>query len=409
MTHLDRKELAKLVKLKMSESVWLCSVRLTNMKIGESHDDVIQPYIVLVIDATEGMARSFELSVEGQPDAAFVAGVLAKAMYAPMDDAPPEFSSAQADMVPTRPQRVLIDDVALVEQLKPAFAEADVEIVHHPELTPIDQFLQMFDQISQPRDSRVPLLQIPGMQAPMLAELFDASTQFFKREVWDDLDNADVIRVRYPAEQGKDYFVSIMGMGGQEFGLAIYESVEDLNATFNTADSDDPMAAMAVTRAMNFSFSAKEGVLDADLAAFKKHKWSKPGRNTYLAPMRYSMETGITSPTADEVAMAAAVFRALPEFAYAEMRADEDGDLTHATKIYALPAVHGGASVELGFPVEGLEVPDAPSMMEMLDMENNPDLMNQLMPMFGGGPNVIDHDDAPKLPPASGGIWKKRK
>ena len=405
MTHLDRKELAKLVKLKQAESVWLCSVRLTNMRIGESDDQVIQPYIILVIDATEGMARSFELCAEGKPDADLVAEVLAKAMYAPMSDAPPEFSSVQQDLAPLRPQRVLIDDVALVESLKPAFEEAGVEVNFHAELTPIDQFLQMFDQLSQPNDTRLPLLEIPGVRAPMLAELFDASTQFFKREVWDDLDNADVIQARYPALQGKDYFLSIMGMGRQEFGIAIYESVEDLNATFNIEDPDNPLAAMATMRAMNFSFSGKEGVLAADLAAFKKNKWAKPERNTYLAPMRYSMETGITSPTADEIAMAAAVFRALPSFVYDEMHADSD-ELVPVTKIYALPAAHSGASIELSYPVEGLEIPDEPDTQDMFEtMQDNPEMLDHLKQIFGD----LMGDSQPKQPPENNGTWKKRK
>ncbi len=407
MTHLDRKELAKLVKLKQTESVWLCSARPTSMKIGDD-DEAVQPYIVMVMDATEQATRSFDLTVEAKPDAAHVADVLTKAMVAPMHDAPAEFSSIQEDLEPMRPQRILIDDVALVEQLKPVFAEADVEVNYHPELTPIDQFLQMFDQVSQPKDSRLPLLEIAGVQAPMLAELFDASAQFFKHKVWDDLDNLEIVRVRYSpqpdVEPGQDYFVSIMGMGGQEFGLAIYESVEDLNATLNVEDPDDPMAALTTTRAMNFSFGPKEGALDADLAAIKKYKWAKPDRNTYLAPMRYSMETGITSPTADEIAMAAAVFRVLPSFAYEEMKADED-DLVPATKTYALPTVHGGASIELSFPVEGLEIPDESSMLDFLDLDGNPDLLNQLKSMFGGGLG----DDQPKLPPADNGTWKKRK
>jgi hypothetical protein len=406
MARLDRKELAKIVGLRQSESVWLCSARPMSIPIGEAADR-IQPYIVVVMDATEQMARSFDLVPEAQPDAERVSRVLTKAMYAPMDDAPPEAAPMRADLVPMRPQRILVDDVALVEALKPMFAEADVEVNFYGELTPIDQFLQMFDQLAMPKDGRIPFLEIPGIGQPMLAELFDVSAEFFKRDVWDDLDSLEVVRARYPADGGKDYFVSVMGMGGEQFGLAIYESVEDLNATINAEDPDNPLTAMSVTRAMNFSFSDKEGLLKEDLAAFKKYKWAKPERNAFLAPICYSMETGITTPNAEAMALAAALFRTLPKFAYEEMNADSD-ELTPATKTYGLPAVHGGANIELSYPVEGLEIPDDDGV-DFLDLDNNPDLLNRLSALFGGMPD----DDAPKLPPTNsgrgGGIWKKRK
>ena len=121
--------------------------------------------------------------------------------------------------------------------------------------------------------------------------------------------------------------------------------------------------------------------------------------------MRYSMETGITSPTADEIAMAAAVFRTLPSFAHDEMHADSD-ELVPVTKIYTLPAAHGGASIELSYPVEGLEIPDEPDMPDMFEtMQDNPEMLDQLKQIFGD----LMGDSQPKLPPENNGTWKKRK
>jgi hypothetical protein len=194
-----------------------------------------------------------------------------------------------------------------------------------------------------------------------------------------------------------------MGNGGEEFGLAIFETIEDVNALFNI-EEDNPAAGMMTMRSLSFSFSPKDALLKADVAAFKKHKWAKPSREEYLSPMRYSMEAGLTSPTADEIAMAAAVFRVLPQFAYEEMKADGASDLASATKTYALPSAHGGASVELSYPVAGLELPQE-DVADFLDLENNPGLLDKLMNLFGGAPE----DEQPRLPPANKDTWKKRK
>ena len=415
MAYLDKKETDKLRKLKQSEAVWLCGVREGKMNFGDAMSLGIRPHYVLVLDATSQDIRLFDVA-ENAPDVTAMAQRLAKAMLSPGEAlAGSGLAGLLQRPAKTRPTRLLLDDAEFVRQLAPTFAEMGITIEHFAPLTPIDEMVGMLDQmlnqvVNSSQDSRVALLDTPGITPALASDLFEAAAQFHKAAVWEHVFNEDIVSVTYPAEgeTSREYFFAIMGNGGMEFGVSVYDSLENMNAMLNVANPDDPLEAMNAVNGVSLHFAKKDEMHEDDLKAMKANKWPLAGKNAYPVVMKFSAETGMVSASAEEIAVVAAALRVLPDFVVNHMHADDD-DPVDASHTYTLPAAHSGASVTLSFPVEGLEVPG--DDMDFLDLENNPELVDKMRAMFGDLGITGDgiEDEQPKLPPANVGAWKKRK
>ena len=417
MAYLDKKETDKLRKLKQAESVWLCGVREGKMNFGDAASLGIRPHYVLVLDATSQDIRLFDVA-ENAPDVTAMAQRLAKAMLSPgeaLAGAGMGLAGLLQKPAKMRPARVLLDDAEFVRQLAPIFAELGVTLEHFAPLTPIDEMVGMLDQmlnqvVNSSQDNRVALLDTPGVTPALAGDLFEAAAQFHKAAIWEHVFNEDIVSVTYQTEgeTSREYFFAIMGNGGMEFGVAAYDSLEDINAVLNMNNPDNPMAAIGTQRGFCLNFAKKEEMHPDDVKAMKKFKWPLVCKDAHPMVLKFSGDTGMISASSEEVAVLAAALRVLPDFVVNHMHADDD-DPVDASHTYTLPAAHGGASVALSFPVEGLEI--LGDDMDLLDLENNPELVDQMRAMFGDLGIIGDgiEDEQPKLPPANVGAWKKRK
>jgi len=77
-----------------------------------------------------------------------------------------------------------------------------------------------------------------------IGELHAAAAAFNRAEPWSDLENGDVLELRFP--DGESFVASVMGAGGEQFGLNLYSAPEDLAAILDgdTPDVTELVAAM---------------------------------------------------------------------------------------------------------------------------------------------------------------------
>lgn len=69
-------------------------------------------------------------------------------------------------------------------------------------------------------------------QSLLLKHVFKQADDFFRIKPWELFDEADIFGVRSP-DTGKEYFISIMGSGGEVYSLAAYEGREALYKFWN--------------------------------------------------------------------------------------------------------------------------------------------------------------------------------
>lgn len=69
-------------------------------------------------------------------------------------------------------------------------------------------------------------------QSLLLKQVYKQADDFFAAKPWELFDEADIFGVRSP-DTGKEYFISIMGAGGEVFSFAAYEGREALYKFWN--------------------------------------------------------------------------------------------------------------------------------------------------------------------------------
>ena len=142
-----------------------------------------------------------------------------------------------------------------------------------------------------------------------IAELHAAAAAFHRAEPWSELENGDVVELRLP--DGETFVASVLGAGGEQFGLNLYSAPEDLAAILddeNTPEVEELVARMAgwqlvvdFDRRSELSRRMRREVADAG--------WEVPG------PEAYPCLWGIRLPghriTADHVRLMTTSLRAV--------------------------------------------------------------------------------------------------
>ncbi len=395
---LDKKMADTVRKLKQNESVWVCALRVAI----PSKDPSKAVQVFMVLD-TDGMAlRKMEMVV-GVPNMDELADQLAKAMYAPQAG-PSGLGGLMGPKLPkNRPTTVYFEDDQLFAAMSPVLTDLAISAQLSSHFEPLDEMMQMFaqfagmsgldfesldDALPPMPDHRVALLDIPGVAEPLIRELFEHAANFFKTQPWENLEEEDIFAAKYglPGQPQHEYVISMMGMGGMEFGLALFDSVADLNASLSFDDPENLDEVAKAVRSMSLTFVEKDELLPKDVAAQKKYRWALPNKKIFPLLFRYSPEEGMTTPTREDIGAISALLQVLPEFIDNHLMASEDdlenGLALHkngadssadnnsdnhqnadeadenAVQTFELSLVHAGAVLTVSYPVEGVEFPD---------------------------------------------------
>lgn len=87
-----------------------------------------------------------------------------------------------------------------------------------------------------------------------IPEFLDASAAFMKAKPWRHWDNGDVVDVQVSGLRNMQYEASIMGCGGQEYGVALYEekgAIEKLSRFFDEGRMHDAASLRSIAVTMD--------------------------------------------------------------------------------------------------------------------------------------------------------------
>jgi hypothetical protein len=335
-----QQSLDKVAGLPQTTAVWHATVRRAPAWITPKNKPPYRPFLTLVLDAAADRIRGSNMQ-DDRPGPELVLKTLTDAMLHPIVGGGKR----------SRPGRILIDDTELVQALQPRLAEIGVRCEYHAGSAPITNALREMDAHMSRRPMRQGLLSVPGATLPLVTEFFAAAADFYEEAPWRWLDNMAPIEFHYPTDGPARYLV-VLGNGGEEFGLSLYQSLDDLRAQYLT---QDPEQLFRKITALSITFDEPMALAFEDLDAIEAHGWPIVGSRAYPLVMKVVPPMKMVAPNAGEVALLAATLRAVPDFVTGNLHADR-GVPAAAEATFPLPNVHAGQGIRLRYPVDLPEI-----------------------------------------------------
>ncbi len=287
----DQKQLDHLLKkvqrLKQRDEVWVGTCRLARMWVTPKNAPPYRPYVALLLNHKNKILRSQVL--EQSPTTEQLLEVLLRAMRRPM---------LGSGWRARRPTGVYLDNADYVAALTPRLAELGVRCEYRTSLPAVDDALHSMET-RMGRYELIPgLLSIPSITPPLLGRLYTLTTQFYQATPWRRLNDQHSLEIRYPPDSKPRYAV-VMGSGGEVFGLAVYDTLDDLRLMYRRDLSPQQTAQMATWLVLFFEEAPAMSFDDLD--AMARYNWPVAGEQAYPVFGRSSSKQELVLPTAADL------------------------------------------------------------------------------------------------------------
>ncbi|MCP4708991.1 MAG: hypothetical protein GY869_10225 [Planctomycetes bacterium] len=136
------------------------------------------------------------------------------------------------------PGKIEVKDTALAEYLEGALAELGIKVVQRQRLISLERLID--DMVESVCDGpQVPgSLRTKGVTIEHMRSFAEAAFEFYLAQPWRHLDDEDLITIEHPIVDNSLRYVSIMGSGGQTYGLSFFDSQEQYNSMFKIKPQD---------------------------------------------------------------------------------------------------------------------------------------------------------------------------
>jgi hypothetical protein len=248
-----------------------------------------------------------------------------------------------------RPATIHVDDERLAKVLRPELEKLGVACrVRAPQL--LDDVFDDLNAFLSDEGERLPgLLDTPGVTPELVGLLFEVAAEFYRLAPWERLYNEDLIAVRYPLPDGEWRYVSVMGNAGMEFGLAVFESLEDFNLAATLIHPELAVGRMTY-RALSFEEAMR--VPFADLDAIEKYGWEVAARDAYPVPLVFTRDRRVLRPSAEELEWYVVTMRAIAKFVEEYWPEAEDEVPEPLAIDLTVPLGEREVEVELRYPAD---------------------------------------------------------
>jgi hypothetical protein len=218
-----------------SDEVWEVGRRPLDVSVAELDLSGTQPELVLVIQVNEpgGVVLGRPLAADAPLTA--LADVVQQAMQQPLFGAP------------RRPAVVRVGSQAEADVLRERLVPAGIAIEVTDQLDAIDavhmQMAEMLGGIGS--DYRTRAAQVgESLSEEGLRELFRTARHFYRRALWEIYDDTAIFTFSFQPRNGpaKTLYGVLMGSMGQELGLALYTSIEDIEQFYGLEADDAPFS-----------------------------------------------------------------------------------------------------------------------------------------------------------------------
>jgi hypothetical protein len=212
MTRLNRITLDRLKRLPRVASVWEGDRRLVGGLMDDDgglrqrHTETSD--CILWVDSSHGAVRGLTIvptTCGYEP----VVRTLLQAIETP-----------QGNLPPARPQKIVVSDREIQFYLRGALQGLDIAIDYAPELPLIDELFNALQQSAEMTEAELP--------ARYAEAMIDKAMEIWELAPWNTLNEQQVLAVELNAWDIDTLYVSMLGMGGVEYGLLMYRSLDSL-------------------------------------------------------------------------------------------------------------------------------------------------------------------------------------
>lgn len=332
--------LAKVGRLHQTDEVWESTVRRMRAWITPRNQAPYRPYIMLTT-AQNGNIVGSEI-FEHVPSLNQVLNTLAKMMCHPI------LGGGRK----RRPAIIHMDGEQLAEALAPKLQEVGIRCMYQHTLHDVDQALLSMEQFMSKSEPMPGLLDSPGVTPYLVKGVFEAAAHFYDEAPWRWVDDARPIEVRYPPDSRPRYAV-VMGHGGQTYGLAAYDTTDELRELYSGTPPDQLIGRVEWTALL---FSEPMEMPFEDLDNTEKYGWPVAGELAYPLLIRITRSGQFARPAKSELLWLEAALLAIPAFVHDHMRTDQDF-LRPAEFTLSVNVADIEETIHLRYPVPGFEIP----------------------------------------------------
>ncbi|WOD39175.1 DUF6930 domain-containing protein [Nodosilinea sp. E11] len=212
MTRLNRITLDRLKRLPRVASVWEGDRRSVGSLMDEDaglrqrHTETSD--CILWVDSSHGAVRGLTI-VPATSGYEPIVRTLIQAIETP-----------QGNLPPARPQKIVVSDREIQFYLRGALQGLDIGIDYAPELPLIDELFNALQQSAEMTEAELP--------ARYAEAMLDKAMEIWELAPWNTLNEQQVLAVELNTWDLETLYVSMLGMGGVEYGLLMYRSLDSL-------------------------------------------------------------------------------------------------------------------------------------------------------------------------------------
>jgi hypothetical protein len=318
-------------RLRQRDEYWAATSRLARMWITPKHAPPYRPYVTLVLSQHGKIVSSHVL--EQPPTAEALFAELLRAMRRPAWGA----GGAR------RPTRIYLDNTEDVAALTPLLEALNIQCVYRPVLSMADEVMGEMETYVGTYQPLPGLVSIPSVTPQLLGHLYHLAAQFYQASPWGWFHDHHPFAIQCPPEETPRYAI-VMGSGGEVFGLAVYDRLEDLQVMFTTPVSPRQMAKLR-TWCVLF-FEAAPAVSFEDLDAMAVNDWAVAAPHAYPVFGRTTPDQTLALPAQSDLLWMEGALGALLAYMDAHMEVDQ-GEVQPVDLTVSVARVSGEAHVHL--------------------------------------------------------------
>jgi tetratricopeptide (TPR) repeat protein len=207
-----------------------------------------------------------------------------------------------------RPVRIEVRDPALRDALADPLAKMSTSVAVVDDVTAVREVLNNLEAEATGGRRLPGLLESPDVTPDRLRAFAEAAASFYTARVWDHLANEDLIVVSGDGIPRAMQHVSVLGRGGQQFGVCFFDSREAFERLLDWAD-----AGRYASRAHGVTFGPIDELPFADADAWSDYALPVAGAQAYPLAAELHRDGSMRRPEARELTHAEAILRALAE------------------------------------------------------------------------------------------------
>ncbi|MFN8489756.1 MAG: hypothetical protein U0350_19380 [Caldilineaceae bacterium] len=296
-----------------------------------------RPWVVLLLNFTTGLMQALELTPE-QPTPLVLQEILLKTMRK---------REPKLQIKPHRPTLLQVEDANTVLALTPALTPLGIRVQHVDRPAQVNQIIADLETHMQGRPPLPGLLAGKGVTPALAGGIFAAAAELYRAAPWTYLTDQHPLAVDVPSLKRKRYVI-VMGAGGVEYGLAVYDTWKDVERMY--APVDNPLEQIPAKGAHALHFNTIIEMPFDDLEAMEQYGWEIANKEAYPMPLIFTRQQEVRRPSAKDLQWYEAALRAIPRFVQEALHPDAQGDFAPAEAVISVPTSSGVRDVHITYP-----------------------------------------------------------